>query len=127
VYLSQKRGGRNNARSLAGWRNYYRRALPLVEQHVPAHALFRLRYEDLAQNPEATGRRLCEFAGLAFEPAMLDLSLATRHMVNGNDTRFAPAKGFRLDERWRSELTVEDLEYFERYGGGSMNRRLGYE
>lgn len=127
VYLSQKRGGRDNTRSLAGWRNYYRRALPLIEQHIPAHALFRLRYEDLAQNPEETRRQLCDFAGLPFEPAMLDLSQATRHMVNGNDTRFAPGKGFRLDERWRSELTDEDLEYFDRYGGAGMNRRLGYE
>lgn len=127
VFLSQKRGGRDNARSLAGWRNYYRRALPLIERHVPEAALFRLRYEDLAREPEATGRRLCAFAGVAFEPSMLDLSQAERHMVNGNDTRFAPGKGFHLDERWRSELAPDDLDYFERQGGGAMNRRLGYD
>lgn len=126
VYLSQKRGGRDNAQSLAGWRNYYRRALPLIERHVPAHAKLWLRYEDLASDPEAAGRQLCNFAGIPFEPSMLDLAGVTRHMVNGNDTRFAPGKGFRLDERWRRELSRADLDYFERHGGGAMNRLLGY-
>lgn len=127
VFLSQKRGGRENGRSLSGWRNYYRRAVPLIEKEIPDNSLFRLRYEDLAQDPEKIGRELCSFAGVTFEPAMLDLSQASRHMVNGNDTRFAPRKGIQLDERWRHELSNDDLEYFDRHGGSLMNRRLGYE
>lgn len=126
VYLSQKSNGRDNARSLAGWRNYYQRALPLLEKNIPPEAIIRLRYEELVATPEHAARQLCAFAGIPYDPRMLDLTQATRHMVNGNDTRFSPSKGMQLDERWRRELTPQDLEFFERHGGGALNRRLGY-
>jgi hypothetical protein len=127
VYLSRRKGGRDPHASVRGWVHYYRRALPLLEASLPSDALYRLRYEDLAADPEHTMRALCDFAGLPYAAEMLDLPHAVRHMVNGNDTRFAPQKGIRLDERWRNELTSEDLGYFTRHGGAAMNRRLGYE
>jgi hypothetical protein len=54
---------------------------PLLERYVPAIARFlregkvavhHLRYEDLVQDPEAQGRRLCEFLGIAFEPRIVE-------------------------------------------------------
>jgi hypothetical protein len=108
-----------------GWLNYYRRALPLLESHIDPSSLLKIRYEDLASDPEKTGRDLCDFSGISFESQMLDLSSATRHLVNGNNTRFSPGKGIRLDERWRTELHGIELDFFERMGG-DMNRRLGY-
>lgn len=125
VYLSRRSSGRNQSESVNGWLNYYRRALPLLESYVDPSSLLKIRYEDLASGPEKIGRDLCDFSGISFEPQMLDLSSVTRHLVNGNNTRFSPGKGIRLDERWRTELNGVELDFFERMGG-DMNRRLGY-
>ncbi|MGH8547530.1 MAG: sulfotransferase [Methylococcales bacterium] len=125
VYLSQRKSARSRAESVRGWLHYYRRAMPRLEKHVATEALFRLRYEDLASGPEETGRNLCRFMGVDFDPILLELARGERHMVAGNDTRFAAQKWIRLDERWRSELVGDELAFFERMGG-EMNRRLGY-
>lgn len=125
VFLSRLTSGFGRNDSLKGWRNYYRRALRILDTGVPASNLLKLRYEDFASKPDDFGRRLCEFCGLDFESQMLDLGAATRHMVNGNDTRFKAGRGIYLDERWRTQLSVGDLEYFLRKGG-AMNSRLGY-
>lgn len=125
VYLSRRSSGRTREQAIAGWLNYYSRALPLSAKLLPQSGLLHLRYEDLAADPERTARKLCDFVGLAFEVSMLELGKATRHLVNGNDTRFAANRGIRLDERWRRDLVGEELEFFEERGG-DMNRRLGY-
>jgi hypothetical protein len=127
VFLSNRTSKRSQSESesLAAWMKFYRRALPLLEKQVGQGDLLTLRYEDLATDPENVGRRLCQFAGLDFEAGMLDLAAATRHIVNGNDTRFAAGKGIRLDERWRDALVGEDLAYFQKHGS-KMNERLGY-
>ena len=99
VYLSRRSSGRSQSESV--------------------------RYEDLASEPERMGHLLCNFVGICFEPQMLDLSSISRHLVNGNDTRFSPGKGIHLDERWRTKLLGAELEFFQRTGG-SMNSLLGY-
>jgi Sulfotransferase family len=43
-----------------------------LEQARRAHDGLTVRYEDLAADPAAETRRLCEFLGVAWEPAMLD-------------------------------------------------------
>ncbi|MEA2428298.1 MAG: hypothetical protein QOF37_1926 [Thermoleophilaceae bacterium] len=43
-----------------------------VEDARRAHPGHSVRYEDLAADPEAETRRLCEFLGVPWEPAMLD-------------------------------------------------------
>ena len=54
---------------------------PLMERYVPAIARFlrerpvpihHVRYEELVQNPEAEVGKICSFAGLPFEPGMID-------------------------------------------------------
>jgi hypothetical protein len=125
VFLSSRSTKKSRSECLSGWMKYYQRALPLLQEKIAPSDLLTLRYEDFATDPEKEGRRLCEFAGLDFESGMLDLGATTRHIVNGNDTRFAPGKGIRLDERWRSALVGDDLAYFNKHGS-SMNKRLGY-
>lgn len=53
----------------------------LLERYVPAIARFlreqpapicHVRYEELVSDPETQVRRICDFAGIAFEPAMVD-------------------------------------------------------
>ena len=125
VYFSRRSSGFDPKVSVREWMKYYRRAAPMLVKHLPAASLMQMRYEDFASDPEGRGRELCAFAGIEYEASMLDLSRGERHMANGNNTRFSPGKGIRLDERWRDGLKDEELAYFERHGG-AVNRKLGY-
>lgn len=125
VYHSRRSSGFSREESVAGWRVYYRRALPLLRRRLPAANLLELRYEDFAADPDGTGLRLCARLGLPHDPRMSSLQAEGRHMVNGNDTRFQPQRGVQLDERWRSGLAAEELAWFEQ-AAGALNARLGY-
>jgi hypothetical protein len=125
VYLSRRSSGRDRDESVKGWLTYYQRALELLERHVPSSARMQVKYEDVAQEPKRVGEALCRFAGLEFDDGMLKLDSVVRHMVNGNNTRFAPGKGIALDERWRRDLEPGELTYFAGRGG-RMNAALGY-
>ncbi|MBN1008730.1 sulfotransferase [Amphritea pacifica] len=126
VYHSRRKSHFTQRKSLKGWMNYYKRAQPLLEKEVDPADLLIIRYEDLAAKPREVGNKLCEFISLGFEESMLNLGAATRHIVNGNDTRLSADKGIQLDEKWRSELMDDELEYFIRSGGEELNQRLGY-
>ena len=129
VYHSRRSSGFSREQSVGGWRGYYQRALPLLHRELdPAH-LYPLRYEEFAADPAEAGRRLCLAVGLDAQPQILQqmstLAAAERHMVNGNDTRFQPQRGVRLDERWRTDLAADELAYFQK-SAGEVNARLGY-
>lgn len=126
VFHSRRKSQVSQRQSLLGWMNYYRRALPLLEKSVHGGDLLVLRYEDLAANPLLVGERLCDFAGIEFENSMLDLGAVTKHLVEGNDSRFSAGRGIQLDERWKTELSGNDLDFFDKSGGKELNRRLGY-
>lgn len=81
-FVHMVRDGRDVAISWidAGWQRYYepgfewpaamaclRRDRAMYQEQVHA-----VRYEDLVRQPEETTRRICDFLGEAFEPAMLD-------------------------------------------------------
>ena len=123
--FSGRRSGHSRRSTVDGWRKYYEHALPLLEKHVPANHWLPVHYEDLAGAPESETRRICNFLGLAFDPVMLDFRRKENHVANGNDMRLQDSRQIVLDTAWQRELTVDDLEYFERRGG-PMNRRLGY-
>jgi hypothetical protein len=125
VFHSRRSSGFSREESLSGWRRYYGRTASLLRAKLPAARVLELRYEDFARDPEAAGHELCARLGIEYDAAMPRLDTLDRHMVNGNDTRFRPQTGVRLDERWRRELPAEDLQWFEQRAG-ALNRRLGY-
>jgi hypothetical protein len=121
----------------------------------------KVRYEDLASDPEATLRALCGSVGMDFEPGMLAFWDHNHHHIMGNggtrsmifrhrlqqaeskrmpiQRRMEEAKqhyahdyydrtdiGIRLDERWKRELSAEQLDVFERIAG-ETNAALNYE
>lgn len=119
----------------------------------PPQRRYRLHYEDLARQPERTIRALCDFLGLGFQDAMLRYWEHEHHTTFGNaSTRSLIARyreqfgsggagggaltharhgshyeqvglAIRLDERWKRELSAEQLAVFEKLGG-EANRRL---
>lgn len=125
VFHSRRSSGFSREESLSGWRGYYGRTAPVLRKALPAGALLELRYEDFAAEPERVGRELCNRLGIPFSASMPRLEAASRHMVNGNDTRFQPQRGVHLDERWPQQLATDERHWFE-HRAGALNRSLGY-
>lgn len=126
VYYSRRSSGYSRDESIKGWLNYYQRALPLLNKYISSDFILKMNYEDLATKPEEMGRVLCNFLNIPFEPQMLDFTQFSRHLVGGNNTRFASGKEIKLDTRWQTELRGEELDFFIRTGG-DMNDQLGYQ
>ena len=76
-------------------------------------------YEDLVSTTERELRRLCEFVGLNFSEAMLHPNEQPFHLIRASRSPFLKgAGGFKLDERWRSELTPGQIRTIEHQLGG---------
>jgi hypothetical protein len=83
-----------------------------------------VRYEDLARDPAGCLKRICEFAGLQFEPGMIRYWEHQDLSVGGNRMRWQK-KPIRLDERWRRELPFKTRALFAVLGGW-LNLLYGY-
>jgi hypothetical protein len=84
-----------------------------------------VRYEELCKDTEGTLVRLFDFLGLDPDKRVRYFRRAENHVV-GNGMRLDTTSQIRLDERWKSVLTENDLQVFERIAG-KMNGRYGYE
>lgn len=106
-----------------------------------------IRYEALVREPEATLRQVCEFIELDWDPALLDYHRRSEERLAELD-RDIPAWGKKLPrsaesrmalhqqttkppdpariDRWRDELSAEDVATFEQVAGGLLTE-LDYE
>jgi len=125
VFYSNLKRGFGRAVSLDSWLNYWRNTLAVVTAGADPARVRTLHYENLAADPEKQVRAVCDFAGLDYEPGMLDIGSKQHHVTSGNNMRFNKS-GIRLDTKWREELAAADLAFFEKHAG-ALNRRLGYE
>jgi len=84
-----------------------------------------LRYEALVADPEEALRAVCLFAGLEFDPAMLDYVGRTDSARKAHQQRLnePPRSGVR---DWRTEMTPDDRRAFEEVAGALL-AELGYE
>lgn len=116
------------ARAVERWRHYHKLTRRLLGRWVAPEHRRMLRYEDFAGDPERGVRDLCEWLGIDYTSHMLEFSsAATEHSAGGNPTRFRISGGIRAaDERWREDLSGEQLALFDRMAG-ALNREFGYE
>jgi hypothetical protein len=83
-----------------------------------------LRYEALVAHPERELRRICEFAGLPYEPALLDYTgVDVSAKPHQQSLKRPPTPGLR---DWRTQLAADDVRAFEEVAGDLL-RQLGYE
>lgn len=67
-------------------------------------------YEDLCRAPEPELRRVCTFLGVEFAPALLRPAVGVQHLVHASASRYSQtASEIRLDERWRQELSADQI------------------
>lgn len=81
------------------WRGNRRTARFLAKHSITT---FNLGYEELALHPEAMLEKLCEWLGLAFDPAMLKPAATNSHIIRGNLAAQDKARthSIRYDARW---------------------------
>ena len=94
-----------------------------VLRRVPRERWVEVRYEAVCADPRQALRPAFECIGVDVD-APISLKAGTHHVV-GNGMRLDATREVRLDERWKTALTSEDLAMFERVSG-VYNRQLGY-
>ena len=91
---------------------------------LPTTQWTEVRYEELCADPAATLKRLADFLGLDSQQTNLDFRSVSHHVI-GNGMRMDSTSEIRLDERWKSHLSKEDLQTFDDVAG-DLNRCYGY-
>jgi len=81
-------------------------------------------YEDISNDTEKTLDKIFEFIGVDPTKKRLDFK-AVEHHVDGNGMRLDDSDEIKLDDRWRTELTKEELAQFELVAGNYAHS-LGY-
>lgn len=95
-----------------------------VMRELPDDRKLRIRYEDCVADPAAIGR-IFRFMELEEEPVLDRLADVEIHSLPGSPSLYNFSRRVTPDERWRTELSPDDLATFDRIGGW-LNRRYGY-
>ena len=97
----------------------------VCERALPAGSVRRVRYEDLAGNPEQTLAGLGEWLGLeGLERSLESFREVENHAVSGNQMRWGTAS-VRLDESWRERLPAA-ARRFVWTATAPLRRSFGY-
>jgi Sulfotransferase family len=106
------------------WRREVRDARALGRR-VGLDRYLEVRYEELVAEPEGIVRRICTFAEILFEPAMLDYVGAVDVSAKPHQQRLLrpPTTGVRS---WRDKMAATDVAAFESVAGDLL-AELGYE
>lgn len=126
VFNSGLKIGLGRRQALQAWLFATQRATRIFGRCLPANSFYKVHYENLAADPRREISAICNFIGYPFATRMLDFSNAEHHIANGNNMRFTASSKIELDEKWRKELSHQDLLYFEQRAG-QLNRALGYK
>lgn len=105
------------------WRRYNEAVLAAAER-APERFL-RLRYEDLTADPEGALKGVCDFLGIAFDPAMLRFHEAHRGETRSWHAGLAAPVDAAQVEKWRTAMPPARLAVAERICG-ALGERLGY-
>ncbi len=89
-----------------------------------------VRYEDLVGDPPAVVRRVCEFAGITYDPAMLAIEeSASERLAAGQENWFRELyAGINAGSvgKWRTRMSPHSQATFASIAGDAL-RRHGYE
>ncbi|MCB1994304.1 MAG: sulfotransferase [Burkholderiaceae bacterium] len=96
-------------------------------REVPAERWLSLRYEDLVTQPEAMVRRICTFAGIPFEPAMVNpYEEMDQRMTDGvdNASKMSGDLKFHLHHGINPEAATRWQRYYTEGILGAQTREL---
>ena len=75
----------------------------LFQKHFTANEVLRMRYDDLASDPQSCLGRISKWLDVSADDRLPDKFRIENHGIAGNPSRFETG-GIRLDEKWRVEL-----------------------
>jgi hypothetical protein len=125
---TSKDGLLEEARSMAQAEREWRRSNEEAEhvlQNLSPSQWIEVRYEDLCTDPDRTLDHVFRFLGVDPSRSFRNFRSRARHIV-GNSMRLDVTEEIKLDDRWRTVLTSQELREFDAIAG-EMNRRYGYE
>ncbi len=127
----KKRYGQNLSRvgaATARWRLSTRAALRNIEQYPQQCTI--IRYEDLAHDPKGVSKKVCDFIGEPYTPAMLSMGGAPEHRDAGGNSSFGDVEPGKISTRaigrYRQVLLPVEIAFIERSARRDL-RALGYE
>ena len=119
---------------IKAWMDQMENSEALFEAHPGPKV--RVRYEDLATNPNETIKAICKAFDMPYDDSMLDISSKEHHPFGGNNgTQYLMSSGkitlnervkqyyekhsggIELDLRWKEELSNEHLNLFHSLAG----------
>lgn len=119
-------GPRSPLQAAEYWKGRISEGLALESSEAFSGRVHRVTYEDLVLAPEATLRGVCEFAGIPFDPAMLEGGgfdvpgfTSSQHELVGS------APDAARIQAWRAKLMEADQRAYE-WSAGSLLQSLGY-
>ena len=112
-------------KSIEIWKAEHARLKPVLKK-FSANQIKTIKYEDLCRDTNQVIDDICAWSGLKREQHMQTFRKG-RHNIGGNPMRFRrEERTIRLDEKWRKDLSEEDLKTFAELGS-DLNKELGYE
>jgi hypothetical protein len=108
------------------WKQHIRKARASAAR-LGADRYYELRYEQLAANPEALLREICDFLGEAYVPAMVEPHREAREHYHSQGIHAATQQPVttKSSGRWRREMSKADQQLFQA-GAGDLLDELGY-
>jgi hypothetical protein len=99
----------------------------MMMRSIPPRQRLQVKYEEMCLDPSGTLNRISEFLGIETRLNEFTLKKTEFHGVGGNPMRFRYDEStVSLDEKWRRDLSAEELKLFEEIAG-DLNRKLGYQ
>jgi hypothetical protein len=127
----RKRFGKDNPRlgaSAARWLMAMRNGRRNLRRYPSNYRI--VRYESLAQDPEATLREICDFLDEPYAPAMLTMQGANEYRESGGNSSFDKiepgAISTRSIGRFRAVLSASEIDFLQRVCGREI-AAYGYE
>jgi hypothetical protein len=123
VYSAVRRGrdGGDERAAAVRWAKVNAAILNATADLPPDRKLI-VRYEALCADPDAVLRRIVRFLDLDPTRFRPPAESSERPHVLGNRTRLIPVTEIRLDERWRSALSGDQLRRIDRVTRGTERR-----
>lgn len=125
VVASQlRRGKKNDVDTIAKKWVRQHRTFETTLKNWSEKKYIRVRYEDLCQDTEGTLKQICDFCGVDSNFNFENFRTAPHHIL-GNKMRLRSTSEIELDERWKIDLTAEQLKTIDQVAGTLM-RQYGY-
>ena len=84
-----------------------------------------VRYEELCANPSGDLTKFFRFLGVDPNKINLEFRSCEQHII-GNGMRLDSSSVIHVDERWKTYLSVNDLEVFDKEAG-QLNKNYVYD